>query len=232
MSNGQSTTKVLKGKYQLSKNIFVSCYLNVLEATDQEIRAFVGLKRNANTQVPIGTKIIFDAGAVKKNAPVPEASFDILSITVRQIEEKNGQPLLVCTPIQKETRQDQRQHERRDVDFPMQIANSSAVFIAKNGSSKGLTLQYTANRAMVSLSLNRVYNFSVQLKGETYPLPGQIKRIQYDWTSYQHIIGVDFSALNKDQDIILNLMVDPEYTVQLSNKQTVDTASGKISVDD
>ena len=85
---------------------------------------------------------------------------------------------------------------------------------------------------MVSLSLNRVYNFSVQLKGETYPLPGQIKRIQYDWTSYQHIIGVDFSALNKDQDIILSLMVDPEYTVQLSNKQTVDTASGKISVDD
>lgn len=232
MSNGQSTTKVLKGKYQLSKNIFVSCYLNVLEATDQEIRAFVGLKRNTHTQVPIGTKIIFDSGAITKPGITSSSSFEILSITVRQIEERNGQPLLVCTSIQKETRQNERANERREVDFPLQIANSSAEFIAKNGNSKGLTMQYTANRAMVSLSLNRIYNFSVQLKGETYQLPGRIKRIQYDWKSYHHLIGVDFSDLNKDQDIILNLMVDPDYTVQLSNKQTVDTASGKISLDD
>lgn len=232
MANSGFGTKVLQGKYQITKNTYVVCYLHVLEANDQALRTFLSLKKGSYTQVPIGTKIFFNAEPMNKQKSGPDHQFDIFSITVKQIEDMDGQPLHVCTTIQKSSRPDMRSQPRKNVDFPVQLTNSSSVFIAKNGNNRGLTLRYTANRAMVSLILNRSYNFSVHLKGEDYILPGKIKHIQYDWKSHQHIIGVDFSELTKDQDIILNLLVDPDYTVQLSDKQTVDTASGKISLDE
>lgn len=227
MSKNRLTTRVLKGKYRITQNTFVVCYLNVLEATDQEIRTFIRLKKNAFTRLPIGTHVYFNAETLNKGGSKGELS--IFSVVVKQIEEINGQPLHVCTSVQKEIRANLRSQERREVDFELQLANSSSVFIAKNGNNKGLTLHFTAKRAMMGLMLDQFYDFSVQFKGEEYILPGQIKHIQYDWKSHEHLIGVHFPKLDTDQDIVLNLLVDPDYTIPISNRQVVNTSTGKIS---
>jgi hypothetical protein len=144
----------------------------------------------------------------------------------------DGKPLLVCSTIHKETRPDMRQWERREVRFPVTITNSGSRFESLNGCSRGLSLLYKPNRAMVSLSLEKIYPFSIHLKGEQYLFDGNIKHIQYDWDSHHHTIGVHFPHLSKDQEIVLNRLIDPEYKITISNKSTVDSSAGKISIDD
>lgn len=228
MSN-RVTTRVLKGKYRITQNTFVVCHLNVLEATDQEMRTFIRVKNNAFAQLPIGTRIVLNAQALHQGGSTQQREFSIFSLVVKQIEDLNGQPLHVCTSVQKEVRPDLRVQERRDVDFSLRLAGMSEVFTAKSGNNKGLTLHFTANRAMMGLVLERCYDFFVAFKGDDYKLPGQIKHIQYDWTSNEHLIGVHFANLNSDEDIVLNLLVDPDYTIPISNRQVVDSAAGKIS---
>jgi hypothetical protein len=150
---------------------------------------------------------------------------------VKRVEDMNGSPLHVCTPINKASRENMRATERRPVDFPVSLANANATFIARDGNSQGLTLQYVARHATMSLMLERSYEFSVTLKDTEHLLPGTVKHIQYDWQTHQHVVGVHFGSLNKDQEMIMNLLVDPDYIIPISNNASVDTATGKISVD-
>lgn len=227
--SSQNKTRRLRGKYQITKNTFVTCYLDVLEASSNGLRTFIGLSRRADTVVPVGTKIFFNAEPIRDQSQ--SQSFDLYSITVQKIEDENGQPLLVCSPIQKETRPDLRSEERKIKEFPVTLQNAS--FIAKGGTAKGLTLYYAAKKALLSLALKQVYQFSVEYKGATYHLPGEIKHIHYDWKTHEHLLGVAFSKLPKQEEAVLNFLLDPEYTVPIAEKQTIDTALGKISeVDD
>lgn len=228
MSFDPNQAKVLKGKYQITKNIYVVCYLYLVEATEAEVRTLVKLKSSAFTSIPVGTPILFD---MEKSNSTKNGLYRVFSSKVKSVEELDGHALHVCTPIQKSERPDLRASERRPVHFPVGISNSQAIFNAFAGSNQGLTLRYSANHAMVSLSLNRTYEFKVNLKDELYCLPGSIKHIQYDWQTHQHLIGVYFGDLNKDQAMILNLLVDPEYVVPLSNNASLDSAAGKISLD-
>lgn len=228
MSFDISRAKVLKGKYQITKNIFVVCYLYILDANNDEVRTLIKLKSNAFAMVPVGTTIYFNMG---KENWLPDGDYSTFSVKVKRVEDLDGNSLHVCTAIAKGARKNSRAQERRPLDFPMTLAKSQSVFTAKSGNSQGLTLQYTANHAMVSLALDKTYEFSVSLKGEEYTLPGLIKHIQYDWQTHQHVIGVHFNMLNKDQEIILNLLVDPEYVIPISNNASVDSAAGKISLD-
>jgi hypothetical protein len=225
----QKKTRRLRGKYKITKNTFVICYLDVLEASSQGIRTFIGLSRRADTVVPIGTKIFFNAEPMQ--AQSQSQSFDLYSINVQQIEDVNGHPLLVCSPIQKETRPDLRSDERKMTEFPVTLSGQSqdTSFIAKNANSKGFTLHHVAKRAILSLVLNQVYQFSVEYKGTTYHLPGEIKHIHYDWKTHEHLVGVAFSQMSEQERTIVNLLADPTYTVPMAEKQTVDTALGKIS---
>jgi hypothetical protein len=228
MSTPQKT-KPLRGKYQLAKNIFVTCYLDVLEATDQEIRTFIGLKKRGDATVPIGTRIIFDAGVINRINVRRHGSLDIISIQVLKLEVMGGKPLHVCTAIQKGSRGDLREAERKEAEFPVFIEGKDAQFMASGGTTKGLSLHYTSKRAMLSLTLNRTYDFRVNYKGSDYIFQGVIKHIQYDWKNHEHLIGVHFPTLGPDEEIILNLLLDPEYTIDISGRQTVDTSVGKIS---
>lgn len=182
--------------------------------------------------VPIGTKIYFNADPINKLNVLRQKDFEVIYITVQKIEEVDGKPLHICTPIHKETRPEMRGSERKEVHFPVIMANSSSQFEAVNGCSEGLSLLFKPNRAMVSLSLNRPYQFSINFKEETYLLDGTIKHIQYDWASHHHVIGIHLSNLTKDQEILLNRLIDPEYKINISNKSTIDSAAGKISIDD
>lgn len=231
MSFDTNNTKILRGKYQITKNIYVVCYLHIVEANNDEVRTLLKVKSNAFAMVPVGTTIFFNVEPLAKDGKSSASSYTVFSVKVKRVEDLDGNSLHICTPIDKKARTDLRVAERRLLDFPVGLANSEALFTAKEGNNQGLTLQYTANHAMVSLALDRTYEFSMSLKDEAYLLPGCIKHIQYDWQTHQHVIGVHFTKLNKDQDMILNLLVDPDYVIPISNKGSVDSAAGKISMD-
>jgi hypothetical protein len=232
MSTTKISTKTLKGKYQITRNIFVTCYLDILEASDKEIRTFLGLKKRSDTLVSIGTKIYFNAETNNKINVRRSNTYDIFSITVLEIEDMDGKPLHVCTPILKESRPDLRGEERLKTEFYLELEGAGTDFLAKSGTVKGLTLHYRAKKAMLSLTLHQEYSFKVIYKGELHRLPGEIKHIQYDWKSHDHIVGVAFNRLTREQETILNLLIDPSFTIDITGKQTIDSALGKISQDD
>lgn len=222
-------TKRLRGRYQITKNTFVTCYLDVLEASQEGFKTFIGLSSRADTVVPVGTRIFFNAEPTEG-----EQGFNLYSITVQKIEDIEGQPILVCSPIEKETRANLRSKGRIATEFPVMLSGQTqkSGFIAKDGTTSGLTLFYAAKKAILSLALRQTYHFSVEYKGTAYQLPGEVKHIQYDWKTHEHRVGVHFPQLPEQEKVILNLLLDPSYTTPITNKQTVDTALGKISVSD
>lgn len=227
MSNTPTSLRILRGKYRITQNVYVACVLHVLEANDQDMRLFLGVKRRADTMIPVGTKIFLESDKDTSNGLVS------LSTTVKELQVSNGKPLLVCAAIQKEAITDRRKgDERRPVDFPVVLAAGYAQFKAIHGSIQGLTLECNGPRALTSLVVNRRYQFSVHYKDNDYLFPAIIKHIHYDWKKYAHRIGIQFDGLSQEQSVVMNLLIDPEYTVQISTKQTVDTSQGKISAND
>ncbi len=217
-----------KAKYQLNKNVFVSCYLDILEANAQAVRALVGVQQRFDTKVAVGTRIYFNAESTNQG----QGDFHSFSVTVLKTEDDQGKQVHICTPISHEVQQNRREAERKPVNFPVLLVDSQTIFSAVNGTATSLSLTYTAQKAMLKLTVNRPYGFKVNYKGEDCHLEGVIKHIHYDWRTFQHRVGVHFPKLQKDEQIILNLMVDPDYTVPISTKQTVDTSQGKISLND
>lgn len=224
------STRTLRGKYQLTKHVFVCCYLDILEATDQDISLFLGIKKRSDSLVPIGTRIFFNAEIINKINARRTNTFDEFSVRVLSIEDSGGKPLHKCSPIQKETRSDLRKEPRKAAHFQLQLKDAKTEFIAIDGTASGLTLHYKAKKAMLSLKIGQAYEFMAAYKGVPYSLPGKIQHIQYDWRSHEHVIGVHFSGLSQEQQVILNLLIDPEYTIEIDDKQTVDTTAGKVSL--
>jgi hypothetical protein len=219
---------ISKGRFQINKNVFAACYLDIIEANNQEVRLVLSSKKRGDHQVPLGTRIYMDLPSYGETA----RSFDTVSVTVLKIEEADHQLIHVCTPIQKSTHPDRRQQPRRMVDFPVLLVDSQTLFLAVNGTASGLALRYAAQRAMLKLTIGQSYQFKFNCKGEDCVLRGLIKHIQYDWQTFEHQVGVSFPSLSKDEEIMLNLMVDPDYTVPISTRQTIDSGAGKISRND
>jgi hypothetical protein len=226
----QPTTQIIRAKYRLSKNTFVTCYLGILEASGQEIKTFLGLKKRADTSVPIGTKIFFDGGTRDKISMGTSQSVELFSITVQRVEEAFGRPLHICTPIDTEVRPEQRAQSRLHADFPVRLAGKELEFTVRDGNTKGLTLVCRTKRAMLSLLLNKPYDFTVHYKDTDYDLAGIVKHIQYDWKDHEHIVGIHLPALNEEKETILHLLLDPNYSISIRDRQRVDTAEGKISM--
>lgn len=223
------TTKTLRGKYQITKDIYVACYLDILEATDKEIKTFVGLKKRADSTLPAGTRIYFDAEVINKINVRRSNSFDIFWIKVLGSGNLDGKPLHICTTINKETRPNLRGEDRKEAAFPVYLAGSGAEFKAVNGTVQGLTLLYEARKAVLSLAVGHEYEFSVNYKDRDYLLPAVIKHIQYDRREHEHLVGIQFAPLGQELETIVRLLLDPDYKIQISDRHTVDTALGKIS---
>lgn len=219
---------ISKGRFQINKNVFAACYLDVMEANNQEVRLVLSAKKRGDQQVAIGTRIYLDL----PTSPEAARSFDSVSVTVLKIEEKDHQFIHVCTPIQKSTHPERRQEPRKVVNFPVLLVDSQTLFSAVNGTSRGLALRYAAQRAMLKLTIGQSYQFKFNCKGEDCNIRGVVKHIQYDWQTFEHQVGVYFPNMSKDEEIMLNLMVDPNYTVPISTRQTIDTGAGKISLND
>ncbi len=223
------TTKTLRGKYQITKDIYVACYLDILEATDKEIKTFVGLKKRADTTLPTGTKIYFDAEVINKINARRTNSFDIFWIQVLGSGNLKGKALHICSAINKETRPNLRKEERIEATFPLYLAGSGAEFKAVNGTVRGLTLLYEARKAVLSLAVGHEYEFSVNYKDREYRLPAVIKHIQYDRREHEHQVGIQFAPLSQELETIVQLLLNPDYKIEISDRHTVDTAIGKIS---
>jgi hypothetical protein len=224
--------RTLRGKYRIAQNVFVCCILHIVEANDHEMQLFLGVKRRRDGQVPVGTRIFLDMEPLNKIKGEKKQSTECLSITVKEVREMDGQQLLICSTLQKESITERRQKERISAEFSLRLADSGAVFTVVDGTDRGLTLRYTSNKPLISLLVDRTYEFIINYKETDYPLSGQIKHIHYDWKAFQHTIGVHFPEPGKEQEVILNLLLDPEYTVKISTNQTVDTSQGKVSIED
>lgn len=224
--------KTLKGKYQIKKNIYVTCYVDAQEANDKAFKTYLGLKKRYDALVPVGTKLYFNAESINKINARRSGVFDIFSVSVTEVEaQSNGRHLHICTPILRETHPDKRQQERPKTEFYLTHAETHASFVAINATLKGLKLVYKSKKAMLSLNLEQHCNFELNYKGSTYQLGGEIRYIQYDWKTHNHEIGIRLDKLSEEQEIILNRLIDPNYHLDISSKQTVDTAEGKISRD-
>jgi len=226
MATTQARTKRLRGKYQLTKNTFVTCYLDVLDASENEIKTFIGLSKRGDASVPAGTRIYLNTDAIQG-----KAKFTVLSITVKEVQELQGMPFMICSGVMREERNELRATPRIRSSFPLLLTSTvqSASFMSKEGTVEGLTMFYTGQRSLLSLTMKHTYNFEVTHKGETYRLPAEVKHIQYDWKTTEHIVGVTFNQLPDQEKTVLNLLLDPTYTVPISDNQTVDTTEGKVS---
>lgn len=222
-------TQLRKARYQITRNVFVNCYLDILEANSQEVRVLLGVKQRSDTLVPVGTRIYLNTDTL--NQPTG-GEFKTVSLTVLKIEEQGDRHVHVCGPISQDSLPERRKQARKAVEFPVLLVDSQTVFFAGNGTDESLGLVYAAQKAILKLTVNQTYDFKLNCKGQDCVLKGLIRHIQYDWRTFQHRVGVHFPNLTKDERIILNLMVDPAYRVPLSDKQTVDTSTGKISLND
>lgn len=219
---------VTRGRYQINKSVFAACFLEIIEANQQQLRLLLYSKKRGDQQVPVGTRIMLEfVGSAEDNQ-----TFVSNTVTVLKVESEDEQFIHVCTPIQQSISQERRKQERRPVSFPVLLIDSQTLFSAVNGSINGLELRYAAQRAMMKLTVGQNYQFKFNCKGEDCLLKGVVRHIQYDWLTFEHRVGIHFPSLTKDEQIMLNLMVDPEYIVPISDKQTIDTGAGKISLND
>ncbi|MBY0402526.1 MAG: PilZ domain-containing protein [Cyanobacteria bacterium] len=227
-----SANKTLLGKYQIKENMFVQCFLEVFEANDREFKTFIGIKRQADVVVPIGTRIYLNADSINKIISRRSNSFEQFFVIVKGLGEQDNRPLQICTPLSKEAQSDRRETPRIPVNFSVSVATEEGediVFSAKNGTAKGLTLQYKSKHILLGgINLNNYYDFRIPYKGQEYFFKGVVKHIHYNWKTHEHVIGVCFEDLKTDSHTILSLLIDPNYRIDISHKETIDPITGKV----
>lgn len=227
-SVGHLKTQTIKGKYQIKKDIFASCYLDVIEADDKTFHTFIGTKHRSDTMVPVGTKLYLNAEAINRIKARRTNTFDEFCTVVQEVAVQDGKPVHICTPLLKESHPERRQQPRKPTEFFLQL-NGKAAFIAANGSPEGLRLIYKSRRAILSIRLHQICDFTVTYKAQEYTYPAEVVYIQYDWKTHEHVIGIRFTESDDHRETVMNLLIDPHYTIDLSGKQTIDTQAGKVS---
>jgi hypothetical protein len=216
VSDSETVIKTLKAKYRIARNVFALCRLDVLEATDQQMKLLVGVLKKGDRQLTVGTQLIL----------LNPGSMEFMATHIKSVEEAN---VYLCNPLKIDPIEERRQEARRDTDFTVYLGEQPLKAI--NGSYLGLTLQTEgAQSTLTNLAVDRVYALKVTYKQVEYVLDGVLRHLHYDWKTYHHTLGVHFPGLNQEQETVLRFLVDPNYTVPVAESQRVDTATGKISL--
>ncbi|MBK8189971.1 MAG: hypothetical protein IPK79_05920 [Vampirovibrionales bacterium] len=225
--------KTLRGKYQIKPNTFVACHLEVEEATEKEWRVYVGITRRADRRLPPGTRILIDPvsfrqGEGASSRPGETGAFETFALTVHEPLVYAGatETVHLCSGLQRETHADRRRTLRRDAFFPMALGEDFAWQVV-NASPKGLALSYQSNTPVLSMALGREYSFQALHKGQSYAFPLRLRHIHSNWESFTHTLGFETGILNVDQETVLNLLIDPAYTIALRDSE-VDAGEGRI----
>lgn len=223
-------TRTLLGKYQIQRNIYATCFLDVLEADGEALIAHVGVRKRADTEVPAGTRLILMTEQLQKITQRQKQSCDIFYVTVLSTyKDEHGLAVHKCTTVQRETIPERRAKERAEVRVPVHLKGGEELFTMINASTKGLTLEFTSKKAVMRFRLDEVYTVQISHRGKFHEFPIRIKHIQYNWKSHLHTLGVGFESLNWEQETIINLIIDPTYQVKLPESQKIDTGEFKIS---
>ncbi len=223
----QSPYRELKAKYKLNKYIFVSCCLEIIEATSDGLLARIGIREPGDTVIAVGTRLYLSSNAVRNEQGNP--AYEIYHVTVQGVEMAEGQPLLVCSPIAKETRNETRTVVRKPTRFDVHFEEiPETPLSAISGSIGGLTLLAHPSRLFVGLVLDKQYTLCAKYRNRPLSIPVQVKHLLYDWHSNEHALGVKVLELNDDQEFMLQRLIDPNYTEEEKEKAAVDTEEFRI----
>jgi hypothetical protein len=212
----------LAAKYLLQAQTYVNCFVSIESRSEEETLLLLGVKTPGDTQLPIGTQVF-----LRQDPSV--LGLKKMYFTVLGLTQKAGRLLHVTTPLCQEVLTDRRQHPRLQTRF--QIQSGEQHYKSLNGSLGGLLLLYRTQSTLLGLTVGQTGTYLLTHKGKDYPYPGRIVHIQYDWKGHQHLFGVGFDKLDDEQQTILNLVIDPDFKIDLSKKETIDASQGKIRKD-
>ncbi len=218
----------LRAKYLANKNLFVVCYLDVIEATADGFKAQVGIRVPGDTIIPVGTRLYLqpDGGRVKVSA---SGEFELYYVIAQGVEISDHLPVQVCSPIYREAGTNRRRVERIETDFDVTVQEIGDVpFKVVEGSHKGLTLEFKATGLFVGVVLGSEYHLNLNYKGQAFTLPVQVNHIHYDWHCNQHRVGVKILQLHAGQEAILSKLLEPTKKLDLKQKALVDTDEARI----
>ncbi|MBX2859877.1 MAG: hypothetical protein KTR14_01485 [Vampirovibrio sp.] len=213
---------VISAKYQIKPNVFAMCNLEIVEVDEQGVQALFGIRQIGDTSLMPGTAVYF---CTNKSGTVNQSC-----VTVQQVKNDGKKVRHYCSPITTLAPEDRRTIPRKESEFFIKLSESKATFLAENGTQEGLKLRYKSKQAVLSLNVGKQYNFKTPHKGTEYNFDGIIRYVIYDWRKYEHILGVSFEGLDDTHQTVLNLLIDPNYKVELSD-QKIDASAGKVSAD-
>jgi hypothetical protein len=231
-----AAAKTLMGKYQVRDNMHVICSLEVVDAKDGEFRTFIGIRRTSDVTVPIGTRIYLNADSIHKITARRTNVYDVYFVTVIGHEEIEGRPLHICEPLNKDTHPDLREVPRVSLDLPTWVTlgddGDRILFQVVNGTTSGFTLAYRSNHVLLGgIHLEEAYTFWVPYKDKEYDFMAFVKHIQYNWRTHEHRIGIEFCEMDSDHEVVLNLLIDPNYKIDITHTETIDPLTGKVMKD-
>jgi hypothetical protein len=219
----------LKAKYQVNRNIYVTCYLDIIEATMDGMKTQVGIRIPGDTILPVGTKLYITQVTPKEQV---EDEFEAYYVTVQGVEVEQGLPLQLCSPIMREKRRNMRQRDRKQANFAVKLLElEDTEFTVINGSIDGLTMQYRTTGMLIGLVLGQQYDLHMEYKEQSLNLPVEAIHIQYDWHNNNHLLGVKVLELSQNQEFMLNRLIDPSYTFEVKQSALVDTEEARIRPD-
>ena len=225
--------KTIRAKFQIKPNIYVNCYVEVEDVSDDDFRAYVGIKRRADTIVPVGAKILFNPSSMnpesRQIASDLKGEYEEISVTVLKHFTYSGddQAVHICTPLQRNKRPEQRRQRRKTCNFILRF-DDEHIFRVENGTTDGLMLFFQAKNPITNMALDTEYMFQAEHKGHNFRFPAVIKHVLYNWKTHEHRLGIAFQSLDRATEMALNVMLDPNFKLDLS-MGSVDTESGKIT---
>lgn len=220
----------LKAKYQVKDNIFVTCSLDVIEATATGLKTQIGIRMPGDVFIPPGTRLYIISGTSSQTSSKGEQErFYVVS---QGIEVMDGVPVMACSPITRETIPNRRKQERLACQFSARMDDLGQLkFTATLGSTLGLTLICHPSKRLIGLVVGKQQELQVRYKDRDYPFSTEITHIHYDWQKCRHSVGVKFKDLTEQQEVIIKRLIDPEYTVEISQTALVDPEQARIVPD-
>jgi len=218
---------LINAKYQLRKNLFVWCQLELTTHSETSITTYVGVKGPGDTKLPIGTTLFFDPVALSNEIKPSSSSYDFVVAKVVAHEDVPGKkaPLHQCS-LTHQSRQNTRNLTRKPCQFSMTSGNLQ--LLVTNGSVEGLNLMLKAETMLSSMTQGRQYPLTANFKNQNYTFNVVVQHIHYNWQTFHHQVGVQLLPLSKEEETVMNMLIDPNFKVELKTA-AVDAASGKIS---
>ncbi len=221
----------LKAKYQVNKNLFVICYLDIIDATSEGFKAQIGIRVPGDTVIPVGTKLYLALHPTRPFA-MEEDDFETFYVLVQGVEIQHGLPVQTCSPILRERRKNKRGIERRESHFEVKLQQiEGRSFTAMNGTLRGLTLMYQATGMFIGVVLGSTYQLDTAYKETPLSFPVRIAHIHYDWYSNQHLMGVRILEMSPREEPYFMRLIQPPPAGGYDQSASVDTEEALIRHD-